>query len=189
MKRGIFARSFLIALAAAGVGLCSHLAQAQATDGNIVGTVVDSQSAAVVGASVSATNIATNTVATTKTNDSGEYRLEHLLVGTYRISAKMTGFKTTIEESEVHLNTTGTLNLTLSPGALGETVEVSGAAPIIDTTTAQLQVTYEDKQLADLPTTGLGVSPVTGQNLGVLNLSLLQAGVASTGGLGAGTGP
>lgn len=189
MKRGIFARSFLIALAAAGVGLCSHLAQGQATDGNIVGTVVDSQSAAVVGASVSATNIATNTVATTKTNDSGEYRLEHLLVGTYRISAKMTGFKTTIEESEVHLNTTGTLNLTLSPGALGETVEVSGAAPIIDTTTAQLQVTYEDKQLADLPTTGLGVSPVTGQNLGVLNLSLLQAGVASTGGLGAGTGP
>ena len=115
---------------------------------------------------------ATNTAATTKTNDSGEYRLEHLLVGTYRISAKMTGFKTTIEETEVHLNTTGTLNLTLSPGALGETVEVSGAAPIIDTTTAQLQVTYEDKQLADLPTTGLGVSPATGQNLGVLNLSL-----------------
>ena len=189
MKRGIFARSFLIALAAAGVGLCSHFAQGQATDGNIVGTVVDSQGAAVVGALVSAINIATNTAATTKTNDSGEYRLEHLLVGTYRISAKMTGFKTTIEETEVHLNTTGTLNLTLSPGALGETVEVSGAAPIIDTTTAQLQVTYEDKQLADLPTTGLGVSPATGQNLGVLNLSLLEAGVASTGGLGAGTGP
>src|ERR1700751_1965903 len=129
MKRGILARNFLIALAAAGVGLCSHVAQGQATDGNIVGTVGDSQSAAAVGASVSATNIATNTVATTTTNDSGEYRLEHLLVGTYRISAKMTGFKTTIEESEVHLNTTGTVNLTLSPGALGEAVEVSGAAP------------------------------------------------------------
>jgi hypothetical protein len=189
MKQSVFTWGFLAVLAVVSVVLCSPMAYGQATDGNIVGTVVDSQGAAVVGAEVSAVNIATNATATTKTNESGEYRLDHLLVGSYRISAKMTAFKTTIELSEVRLNTTGTVNLMLSAGAVTETVEVSGAAPIIDTTTAQLQVTYEDKQLADLPTTGLGVSSITGQNLGVLNLSLLEAGVASSGGLGAGTGP
>jgi Carboxypeptidase regulatory-like domain len=189
MRQGVSTWSFLAVVAVVSVALCSHFAYGQATDGNIVGTVVDSQGAAVVGAEVSAVNVATNTTATTKTNESGQYRLDHLLVGSYRISAKMTGFKTIIELSEVRLNTTGTVNLTLSAGAVSETVEVSGAAPIIDTTTAQLQVTYEEKQLADLPTTGLGVSSLTGQNLGVLNLSLLEAGVASSGGLGAGTGP
>ena len=189
MKHCIFTWAFFAAFAMVSVMLCSRAANGQATDGNIVGTVVDSQGAAVVGAEVSAANVATNAVATTKTNESGEYRLDHLLVGTYRITTKMAGFKTTVELSEIRLNTTGTVNLTLATGAVSETVEVSGAAPIIDTTTAQLQTTYEDKQLADLPTTGLGVSPVNGQNLGVLNLSLLDAGVASSGGLGAGTGP
>jgi hypothetical protein len=190
MKRNIFAWGVFAVLVMCGlVTLGTDLAHGQASDGNIVGTVVDSQGAAVVGAELTAVNVATNTVAATKTNDSGEYRLDHLLVGTYKISAKMTGFKTVIEETEIHLNTTGTVNLTLAAGAVSETVEVSGAAPIIDTTTAQLQTTYEDKQLDDLPTTGLGVSPVNGQNLGVLNLSMLDAGVASSGGLGAGTGP
>jgi Carboxypeptidase regulatory-like domain len=190
MKRSIFTWGFLAALATfSAVTLGTDLCHGQAADGNIVGAVVDSQGAAIVGAEVSAISVATNTVATTKTNESGEFRLDHLLVGTYRVTAKMTAFKTVVEESEVHLNTTGTVNLTLPAGAVSETVEVSGAAPIIDTTTAQLQTTYEEKQLADLPTTGLGVSPLTGQNLGVLNLSMLDAGVASSGGLGAGTGP
>ena len=171
------------------IALCNLPAFGQATDGNIVGAVVDQQGAAVVGAQVSATNVETNTTAVTKTNEAGQYRIDHLLVGTYRVMAKMQGFKTTVEVSDVQLNTTGTVNFTLATGAVSETVEVSGEAPIIDTTTAQLQTTYENKQLADLPTTGLGVSPLTGQNLGVLNLALLDAGVASSGGLGAGTGP
>jgi hypothetical protein len=191
IRRNIRAWGFLVVLvlAALVIALCNRLAYGQATDGNIVGAVVDPQGGAVVGAQVSATNVETNTTAVTKSNEAGEYRIDHLLVGTYRITAKMEGFKTTVEVSEVHLNTTGTVNLTLATGAVSETVEVSGEAPIIDTTTAQLQTTYEDKQLADLPTTGLGVSPLTGQNLGVLNLALLDAGVASSGGLGAGTGP
>ena len=190
MKRNISTWGVFAVLVMFGVvALGTKFAHGQASDGNIVGTVVDSQGAAVVAVEITALNVATNTVAATKTNDSGEYRLDHLLVGTYRVSAKMTGFKTVIEETEVHLNTTGTVNLTLATGAVSETVEVSGAAPIIDTTTAQLQTTYEDKELSDLPTTGLGVSAVNGQNLGVLNLSMLDAGVASSGGLGAGTGP
>jgi hypothetical protein len=60
-------------------------------------------------------------------------------------------------------------------------VEVTGETATIDTTTAQIQNTYELKETQDLPSAS--------QGLGVLNLSLLDAGVASSGGIGVGTGP
>ncbi len=157
------------------------LALGQAIDGNIVGTVTDASGAAVVGAEVAATNVGTNVTATTKSGNSGEYRFEHLLAGTYRITVKMTGFKTVSENVIVELNKTGTRNIALSPGAATETVEVSGTPPIIDTTTAQLQNTFDNRQVSD--------SPMAATGSGVINLSLLDAGVATSGGIGLGTGP
>jgi len=163
------------------LGLGAVVAFGQAIDGNVVGTVTDASGAAVVGAEVTATNVATNVTAVGKTNGAGEYRFDHLLVGTYRISVKMTGLKSISEQVDVEVSKTSTRNLSLQPGAVSETVEVSGTPPTIDTTTAQIQATYETRETQDLPTASVG--------LGVLNLSLLQAGVSSTGGLGAGTGP
>lgn len=165
--------------------LSAGVAYGQAIDGNVVGTIVDQQGAAIVGADVTATNVATGVVATTKTGSTGDYRFDHLLVGTYKINAKMTGFKSVTENVVVELNKTGTRNFTLTPGAASETIEVSGTPPVIDTTTSQLQTTYESQVLEDLPTASRGGS----LGAGVLNASLLQAGVASTGGLGAGSGP
>jgi|CZKK01.1.fsa_nt_gi hypothetical protein len=163
------------------LAISAGLAYGQAIDGSVLGTVLDSQGAAVVGAEITATNVATGVVAVTKTNNAGEYRFDHLLVGTYKITAKMTGFKTITEQVDVELNKIGTRNLSLTPGAASETIEVSGTPPTIDTTTSQLQTTYDERQLQDLPSATVGS--------GVLNLSLLQAGVGSTGGLGAGSGP
>lgn len=163
------------------LGLSGIAAFGQAIDGSVVGTIVDSQGAAVVGADVTATNIATNVTATTKTGSSGEYRFDHLLVGTYKITARMTGFKLTSENIDVALNQTLTRNLTLAPGAATETVEVSGVPPVIDTTTSQLQNTFEAKVLSDSPLASVGS--------GVINLSLMDAGVASSGGIGVGSGP
>jgi len=163
------------------LALSAGLAYGQAIDGTVVGTVLDSQGAAVVGVEVSSTNVATGVVNVTKTGSAGEYRIDHLQVGTYKITAKMTGFKTISEQVDVELNKTVTRNLSLTPGAASETIEVSGTPPAIDTTTSQLQNTYDEKQLHDLPSASTGS--------GVLNLSLLQAGVGSTGGLGAGAGP
>jgi carboxypeptidase family protein len=154
----------------------------QATSGTLVGTVFDASGAAVVGAEVDATNVATNSISRAKSNGTGEYRLDNLLPGTYRVSVKAQGFKAFAQTTDVQLNKTGTINVTLTPGAATETVEVSGAPPIIDTTTPQLGTTYEIETLKSIPTAGAGA-------LGVINLSLLQAGVGSTGGLGAGTGP
>ena len=105
----------------------------------------------VSGADVTATNIATGVVAVAKTGGSGDYRSHHLLAGTYRIAAKLTGFKSISEQVDVELNKTTTRNLTLTPGATSETIEVSGTPPTIDTTTSQLSTTYESQILKDLP--------------------------------------
>ncbi len=153
----------------------------QDISGNIVGTVIDASGAAVVGAEVEATNVATNVVTRARTNGTGEYRIDNLLPGTYRVSVKAQGFKSYAQTADVQLNKTGTINVTLTPGAATETVEVSGAPPLIDTTTAQLQSTYETLEVQNVSTASFG--------LGVVNLSMLSAGVGSTGGLGAGTGP
>ncbi len=159
MKKGVQGSIRFIGLAVLIVsffGLGVVGAFGQAIDGNVVGTITDSSGAAVVGAEVTATNIATGVVATGKTGSSGDYRFDHLLVGTYRITVKMTGFKTISEQIDVELNKTSTRNLTLQPGATSETVEVSGTPPAIDTTTSQLSTTYESGILKDLPAATLG---------------------------------
>ncbi len=163
------------------LALSAGVAYGQAIDGVVVGTVVDTAGAVVVGADVTSVNVATNVTATTKTGNSGQYRFDNLLSGTYKISVKMTGFKSISEQVDVELNKTTTRNLTMTPGATSETIEVSGTPPTIDTTTSQLSTTYESQILQDLPSATTGT--------GVLNASLLQAGVGSTGGLGAGSGP
>lgn len=166
------------------LALSAGVSFGQNIDGNIVGTVVDSQGAVVVGAGVSIANTGTGDVRNATTNSTGEYRFDHLPAGNYRITAKMTGFKTISEQVDVLLNKTGTRNLTLSPGSTGETIEVSGAPPAIDTTTAQLGSNYDS-----LYSQQLGVTSAGGLGAGVLNLSLLSPGVSNASGLGLGTGP
>ena len=73
---------------------------------------------------------------------------------------------------------------TLTPGATSETIEVSGVAAVIDTTTAQLQSTYNDRLSQDL-----GIASAGGLGAGVLNLSLLSPGVSQASSLGTGSGP
>jgi len=160
------------------------VAYGQAISGNLVGTVVDSSGAAVVNADVSATNIGTDVVTSTKTGGTGSYRFDNLPAGTYKITVKASGFRTTTTQVDVLLNQTGTLNATLSPGAANETVEVSGEAPPIDTSTAQLGTTYTALYSENLGLVGTG-----GQGAGVLNLSLLNPGVTNANAMGDGAGP
>src|SRR5262249_15112386 len=80
----------------------------------------------------------------------------------------------------VALNQVATANFNLAVGTVSTTVEVSEAGAVIDTTTAQIQNTFGSKPAEDLP--------ITSQGFGVLNLSLLNAGVSSAGGVGVGIG-
>ena len=155
---------------------------AQAISGDLVGTVADASGAAVPNATVTATNGATNVKYTATSSGRGEYRISNLPPGTYTLSASASGFaKSELANVAVQLNQTSTANLTLQVGQVATTVNVVEASTVIDTTTAQIQNTFSAKQAQDLPNVSIGA--------GVLNMSLLSAGVATSGGLGAGTGP
>ena len=164
-----------------GFALAGRLS-AQAISGDVVGTVVDKTGAAVPDAAIEVENIATGVKTNTMANSVGEFRFGNLAVGTYTIRAKKASFATTtITDFAVELNKTKSITITLEVGQQSMTVEVSGASPLINTTNAHIDTTYDTKVTADLP--------VAAQGLGVLNLSLLQAGVSTSGGVGAGTGP
>ncbi|SPE32770.1 conserved exported hypothetical protein [Candidatus Sulfopaludibacter sp. SbA6] len=167
----------LVALLSAGIS-----SFAQVVSGDLTGTIYDASGATVPGASVVAANDATGVETTVKTGATGEYRINNLAVGTYTITVAASGFnKAQLKNVEVQLNKIATANLKLEVGTSVETVEVSASAAVIDTTTSQVQTSFEQRQMMDLPSTSSGN--------GVLNLSLLNAGVSTSGATGAGTGP
>jgi Carboxypeptidase regulatory-like domain len=156
---------------------------AQLISGNLVGTVLDKTGAVVPGATVEAVNTQTGAKYDTKANDAGEYRFNNMAVGTYNISASAPNLATTtINGFSVELNMTKSLAITLEIKGAVTTVEVSGVAETLDTASSTLATSFDPKMNADLPSTTLGAS-------GILNLSLLSSGVASSGAIGAGSGP
>jgi len=162
--------------------LVGGTAQSQIISGDLIGTVYDKTGSVVPNVTVEAVNVDTNVKTTTQANSLGEYRLSNLPAGEYNISASAANFATTkIYKVRIELNKIETLPITLEVRSSVSTVEVLGAAQALDTTTSQVSTTFEEKQMADLPSATVG--------LGVINLSLLSAGVASSGGIGAGTGP
>jgi hypothetical protein len=116
------------------------------------------------------------------TTTAGDYRISNLLVGKYDLEVTASGFaKANLHGVDVTLNQVATANITLQVGQVSQTVEVTEQIATIDTTTAQLQNTYNAQQMENIPLASNGS--------GVINLSLLQAGVATGGAVGLGTGP
>jgi len=157
-------------------------ASGQAISGDLTGSVLDPTGAGIPNAKVEAVNTATGVASTTTSNASGEYRLSNLIPGTYNVNVTAAGFAAgSLRNVRVNLNQIATTNVTLQVGQTQTTVEVSEAPAVIDTTTAQVQNTFEAKQAEDLPISSTGS--------GVYNLALLNAGVTSSGGVGVGSGP
>ena len=160
----------------------SGSAWAQATSGDLTGTVFDATGAVIPNATVVANNDATGVKTAVPSNVGGVYRFTNLPTGRYTLVASATGFSTdTVKNVDVTLNSVITANLTLEVGKVGTSIEVSASAVTIDTTTAQLQTTFNTKQVLELPQTAAGS--------GIYNLALLGAGVSTSGGVGQGFGP
>jgi Carboxypeptidase regulatory-like domain len=167
--------------------LSPAIVRSQAVSGDVTGIVADASGAGIPNANVLATNEATGVKASTTSNDNGIYRLSNLPIGRYTITGTASGFASnSLKGVDVSLSTVVTANLSLAVGATATTVEVSGGTVAVDTTTAQLQTTFDAKQSVDLPAAGLS-KVINGA--GIWNLSLLGAGVSSQGGVGQGTGP
>lgn len=160
---------------------------AQASDANLTGSVTDKTGATVPGANMTLENRSTGVKYTAATGQDGVYRFNNVPSGVYNLTTAQTGFtNASIQNIQLEANRTSTVNVTLEVGAVATTVEVTESAAVIDTTTATVQNTYTTQQALRLPITGFGTGAT---NLGVINLSLLSAGVTSSGGVGYGTGP
>jgi len=122
--------------------------------GTLVGTVTDSQGAAVIPrAQVRLTNISTGVASTTTTDSSGTWRISGLPSGTYRAEISAQYFKTSVLNGINYSAGQGASlgNTKLMVGSTSTTVEVAAAAPLIDTAQSQVTNTFSGSNLTTLP--------------------------------------
>src|SRR5215831_4853273 len=144
------------------VGCCAMFsanASAQAVYGSIAGTVVDASGGVVAGAKITITDTGRNVVYSTTTNSSGVFTQAHLIIGTYRVQVEATGFKTVSEDKvEVAVDTVHTVDVTMQPGEVTQTIEVSALTPLLKTERTDVATTLSDRQVTELPSFGRNFS-------------------------------
>src|SRR6185436_4881478 len=120
--------------------------------GSINGAVTDPTGAAVAGATVVATNVATKVETTRQTNDAGVYVIAPLPPGEYKVVVSATGFLTLIQENViVDALSSVSVNLALKVGDVKETVTVTEAPPQLNTSDARLGTTIRNELYTHLP--------------------------------------
>jgi Carboxypeptidase regulatory-like domain len=135
------ARIGLYALLMALVCSASVLAQGggASSTGTIQGRVADAQGAVLPGVTVTATSSALIQPQTTVTSETGNYRFPAVPPGTYSVTFELAGFNTLKRDGiEITLGFTAQLNVELGLATVQETVTVSGASPVIDTSTTRV---------------------------------------------------
>jgi len=168
----------LAALAVIALLVPSALSAQNATTGAINGTITDPSSAVVANVAVTLISAETGVSANTTANASGSYSFPLLLPGTYKITVKQQGFRTTEQTVPVAVGQTTTANIQLQVGQGAEVVEVSGTAPLIQTEDANIQTTFSAKQVDLLPNGGNDLTAVANTSPGI------QINTSSGGGYG-----
>lgn len=132
--------------------LACHPLVAQTGNGGIAGTIMDSSGAIVAGAEVTATGAETHTIYTTTSTSTGAYRFSNLVLGTYNITVTAKGFKTAQALGVVvQIDTTASLDITLQPGEVKESLTVIADAPHIQAETSEMGTVVSAKEIVDLP--------------------------------------
>ena len=125
---------------------------AQITTTVIYGTVTDSTGAVVPGAKVTAVNSDTNLSRSAESNTQGEYRIELLPIGHYEVQVDANGFQKYVQKGIVlTLDQVALVNATLQVGNVNETVSVTAAPPMINTSNATLGRTVGNAEITTLP--------------------------------------
>ena len=127
----------------------------QTSTGAIIGVVQDSSGAVIPNANVAIRQIATGEARSTRTNGSGDFNAPFLQPGEYSVTASTGGFNSkTLSGITLRVDQTVNLKISLEVGASTETVEVTGAAPLVDSSTSSLGQVIENRQILNLPLNG-----------------------------------
>ena len=172
-------------LGMAGGFLSPDLA-AQAVGTAIQGTVTDSSGAVIPGAAITVTNNETNLQRTVTSNSAGLYSLPNLPPGRYRVQVSMAGFQTNVRENfELVVGQQLVLNTALEVGEITQQVTVTGEAPLVNTSTAQVTGLVAEREVKDLPLNGRSFDNLITLNPGAVNATALK-GQGANGAMGAG---
>jgi hypothetical protein len=132
-----------------------RVAPAQAVTGTLLGTVQDSSGAVIPGANVTLTNEGTGVTNQTMSGAQGYYTFPNLAPAQYSVTVEARGFKTEVSKhNQVNVEQSTRVDFALSPGAVNEQVTVTGATPLVETTTSDLGTTIDQTQISNLPING-----------------------------------
>jgi hypothetical protein len=127
----------------------------QAANGRIVGTVTDPAGAVIPGAKVTVTNAATGVRWETTTRQDGSYQALELPIGNYSVSVQQEGFGTAVTQpSELQINQSLRIDVTLVIGQLSQTVAVEGQAAQVETVIPTVGATVVGQAVQELPLNG-----------------------------------
>ncbi len=141
---------------------------AQTSQGRIMGTVADVSGAVVSGAAVTVTNTATGVSREVTTTSAGEFIAPSLEPGPYSVTVQAKGFATTRHTGiQLEVAKDARIDFKLKPGTTTVTMDVTGEAPIVDTTSNVLGGTFSNQAINELPLQGRDFQ----------NLAILQPGI------------
>ena len=146
------------------------LAQQTVTSATLGGRVEDPSGAVVIGARLTATNLATNQKQVATTDNSGRYRFPYLQVGGYRLLVEAQGFSPLNKQLTVTVGQALDLPVKLEVAGVSAQVNISSDVPMIETVRTQVTETIQPSDIDHLP--------LNGRNY--LDLALLVPGVSPT---------
>jgi hypothetical protein len=131
-------------------------AGAQTFRGSILGTVTDASGASIAGATVTAHNVDTGVDRITSTTSDGGYLLPELPVGTYDVTAEMSGFqKAKVTGVTISVAAERRVDIALKPGQLSQQVVVTAeSVPVVETSSDTLGGSFESNTVESLPING-----------------------------------
>ena len=142
---------------------------AQQDAATITGEVRDPSGAVVPGATVIVTNIGTNISVTTVTNDRGSFTVPSLRPGDYSLTAEAPGFTKTVRSGlTLQVAQVARVDVTLQAGQLSETVQVTGASPLLETQTSSRGSVIDQRKIVELPLNGRDYNQLALLSPGVL---------------------
>src|SRR5437870_1310939 len=135
--------------------LSAQIVHAQVDTGSITGTVKDASGAVVSGAKVTLTNEDTGFTLATTTGSEGTYTFSPVRIANYRLDAQAQGFQKVTQTSVVvNVNANVRVDFTLKPGSTETTVEVTAAAPVLQTQDASVGQVVNQQNVNNLPLNG-----------------------------------
>ena len=149
---------------------------AQQVFGSIFGTVTDPSGAAVNGAKVTITDVNKGTKSDVTTNESGNYTKGQLILGSYQITIEASGFQKAVSDPiTVQVDAAARFDVSLKVGNVTQEVEVTAAAPLLQSDRADVAQTFTAQQIEELPSIGRNAQAMELLNPGTIRLGWAHA--------------